>query len=229
MARDGRMSVKDVGGVEVSERGFTVWLSDDSGGRWTFRIGHRSGLTDFHRSEADGLKETLWVARTSELFGWLELVLTVEELRPWVDGLTQRVTWSWVRERGLWLAPMPTHTEEEGKRIAGLMADIPLEELAGRERSLVPSLLPFDLLPYPLAPGPYLAYPAPASGAEDVGVLLWTPGLSDHDLMWLSVDRVDARAGVLLAPYRADLTAMDRPEVRQELSAFMSRLRESRP
>jgi hypothetical protein len=225
MATDGRVSAKGIGGVEISERGFTVWLSDDRGGRWTFRIGGRSGLADLHRSEADGSKETLWVARTSELIGWLERAATAEAVGPWLAALTDAVTWDWLRRRGVWLAPMPTRSAEETERLAGVIAACPMEEVAHREPGLAPAPLPLDLLPSPLAPGAYFAYPGPESGGGRVAVLFWTPGLEGRELLWLDAEGLAERGERLLAPYRADLRAMDRPEVRAELARFVDRLR----
>ncbi|OZC01194.1 hypothetical protein [Rubricoccus marinus] len=228
MANDGRVSAKGIGGIEISERGFTVWLSDDHGGRWTFRIGVRSGLADLHRSEADDSKKTLWVARTSELVGWLERAATIDTVSSWLGRLTETVSWEWVRERGLWLAPMPTRTEEETERVATVIAAHPLEEAVAIEPTLAPGPLPLDLLPSPLTPGAYVLYPAPEAGDEGIGVLFWTPDLRGRELLWLDPDGVGERAERLLAPYRAELQAMDRPEVRAELARFIDELRHRR-
>lgn len=224
MAIDGRVSAKGLGGVEFSERGFTVWVSDDRGGRWTFRIGGRSGLADLHRSEADGSKETLWVARTGELVGWLERAVTTEAVGPWLDAITRTVTWDWVRDRGVWLAPLPVWDDEDVERIARVVATHPVSEAAEREPALAPSPLPLDLLPV-LQPGAYLVYPGPESDGEGMGALFWTPGLGGRELLWMDAEGLAERGDRLLAPYRAELRAMDRPEVRAELARFVGGLR----
>ena len=217
--------MKGVGGIEISERGFTVWLSDDRGGRWTFRIGWRSGLADLHRSEADGSKETPWVARTGELVGWLERAVTTESVGLWLDAITRTVTWDWVRDRGAWIAPLPAWDEEDTERLARVIATHPVEEAAEREPTLAPS--PLDLLPVP-RPGAYLVYPGPGSDGEGVGAPFWTPGLEGRELLWMDAEGLAERGERLLAPYRAELQVMDRPEVRAELARFIDGLRRRR-
>lgn len=228
MATDNRVRIKEVGGVEITDRGFSVWWSDDRDRHWTFRIGGASGIADVHQTHRDGSHDTLWVAWTSELIGWLEQALTLEAAAGWIDGIAVPVTWEWVRSQRVWLAPVPTFTDEERERLAGAMATVPLEEMMGRDQWLVPSPLPLDLFPGSVKPGAYLVYPDPTSDNASLAVMIWAPGASGRQLLWLDPAELPGRAEALLAPYRADLQAMDRAEVRDAHRSFLARLRARR-
>lgn len=88
---------------------------------------------------------------------------------------------------------MPTRTEVETERLAAVIATDLMKEAASIEPTLMPG--PLDLLPSPLAPGAYEAYPSPESDGKGIGVLFWTPGLEGRELLWLDAGGLAERGG----------------------------------
>ena len=224
MGRKHRVKLKGVGGVDIGGHGATVWEGEVAGGRWTFRVGTASGFADLHWSPPDDEKETLWVARTSELLGWVESLVSAsgvpEFAVTFLDAITEPVSWTWVRDRGLWVAPMPEHSDAEADRLVREMGRRALEDVVDREPGLAVAPLPLDFAG-PLRPGAYLAVPGPAADTGDLSALIWTPGLEGRELLWIDPERAGERARAAFEPYLADLRAMDRPEVRAELAAWL--------
>ena len=58
--------------------------------------------------------------------------------------------------------------------------------------------------------------------------MIWTPDASGRELLWLDPAELAGRTDALLAPYRTDLQAMDRAEVRDAHRSFLARLRTRR-
>lgn len=224
MGRKNRVKLKGVGGVDIGSHGATVWEGELAGGRWTFRLGTASGFADLHWSPPVGEKETLWVARTSELLGWAETLVPPNGVPgfalAWLDAVTEPVTWGWVRDRGLWVAPMPEHSDAEANRLVRELGRRAIEVVVDDEPGLVAPPLPLDLAG-PLRPGELLAVPGPAADTDDLSALIWTPGLEGRELLWIDPERAGERARAAFEPYLADLRAMDRPEVRTELAAWL--------
>ena len=107
------VKLKGVGGLSITGDGGSGWLVEAGNEHWTFRLGSKSGIADVHRTGPVGEPETLWVARTSELFGWFERTVSEEAMWAMIQVFLQPVSTAWLETEGFWLSQLPVLSDAD--------------------------------------------------------------------------------------------------------------------